>query len=100
VCAYCNGYAPPINIWGRLTTGRLIIPGYDQVVLAPFAVLAVGIAAWYVPLWLEFNPIFATPIALAMMWWIIWGMPPSLRQWRLTGNHRIVPAVMANVQTQ
>ena len=50
-CAYCIGYAPPINIWGRIATGRLIIPGYDHVIVAPATALAVGVVAWYVPGW-------------------------------------------------
>lgn len=100
VCSYCNGYAPPLSLAGRLATGRLIIPGYDQVFLAPILALIVGSAAWKVPGWLGVNPIFVTPFAFVLVWWIIYAMPPSLKQWRLTGNHRIAPAVMANVQNQ
>jgi len=38
-------------------------------------------------------------IAFVLIWWILMAMPPSLRQWRLTGNHRIVHVMMANVQS-
>ncbi len=101
VCAYCNGYAPPINFWGRILTFRWIIPGYDQVIVAPFCALVVGVAAWYVPGWLGgIDPLWVSPPAFILIWWILMGMPPSLREWRLTGNHRIVPAMMPNVRSQ
>lgn len=98
-CSYCIGYAPPISILGRITTLQLIIPGYDLVIAAPASALAVGVIFWYVPEWLDVRPIFVTPIGFILIWWIVMAMPPSLRQWRLTGNHRVVPGVMSNVQS-
>ena len=37
---YLLGHAPPINLVGRIATMCWIIPGYDKVFIAPFAVLA------------------------------------------------------------
>jgi hypothetical protein len=98
LCSYCNGYASPLSLWGRIATGHLIIPGYDQVFVAPLMAVAVAVAAWKLPGWLGVPPLYVTPFALMLVWWIVYAMPPSLKQWRLTGNHRIAPAVMANVQ--
>src|SRR5208283_4128995 len=39
---YCNTIAPPFNLWGRLVTGRLIVPGFDRVLLTPLAVVLLG----------------------------------------------------------
>jgi len=41
---YCNGLGPSFNLWGRLTSGRLIVPGFDHVVVTPLIVLALAIA--------------------------------------------------------
>jgi len=43
---YRDGYAPPISLWGRIRTFRWIVPGYDQVFLAPLCTLLVGILAF------------------------------------------------------
>jgi hypothetical protein len=39
---YEIGHAPPISLWGRLWTGRWIVPGYDSILLTPVAVGALG----------------------------------------------------------
>jgi len=36
---YCATYWPPISLLGRLATGRLIIPGYDKVFIAPICTI-------------------------------------------------------------
>jgi hypothetical protein len=99
VCTYCIGYAPPISILGRLANLQPIVPGYDWVIVSPVAAFVVGVVFWYVPGWLEVPPIYVTPTGFILIWWILMAMPPSLRQWRLTGNHRVVPGVMSNVQS-
>src|SRR5262249_12037823 len=87
---YLSGYLPPISIWGRLTTGRWIIPGYDKVFVAPL--LAVGLAAWMSTEILNRNldPRVYVPMVTFVFLAIFLGMGPSLKAWRLTGNHRIV----------
>lgn len=44
---YLAVYWPPISLWGRIVTGRWIIPGYDQALAAPLlaTVLGIGLAA-------------------------------------------------------
>src|SRR5262249_15628842 len=39
---YRSGYAPPISVWGRLLTGRWVIKGFDQVLVAPLLSFWVG----------------------------------------------------------
>jgi hypothetical protein len=98
---YCWGYLPPISIWGRIFTLRWIIPGYDHVFLAPLAGMLVtvfGIAAahqWAVPV------DAAAPAILALMWMTTLNLGPSLKRWRLTGKHRMSPAMlMMNSQSE
>lgn len=90
VAAYCDGYLPPLSLMGRIANGRWIIPGYDQVFVAPLLAILVGLAAWIVPFATGFDPLVTTPIAFDLTLWILLGMGPSLQAWRLTGSHRIV----------
>jgi hypothetical protein len=98
---YCWGYAPPISIWGRIFTLRWIVPGYDHVFLAPLAILAAVGTSHY---WIEQFPAFTTrivPGTVVMIWLCAFNLGPSLKRWRLTGNHRLSPAMlMAKKQSE
>jgi hypothetical protein len=99
--AYCWGYAPPINVWGRIFTLRWIIPGYDYVFLAPL--IAAGITGAGVavqPLWKAPVEI-AAPVTLALLFIVTLTSAPTLERWRLTGKHRLSPAtLMANKKAE
>ncbi|MCA9069009.1 MAG: hypothetical protein KDA84_08805, partial [Planctomycetaceae bacterium] len=90
---YAWAYQPPISFWGRIKTGRWIIPGYDVIFLAPIVILLLtGIVAWLLigfrfPLENILPPFLAGGVFVAL------GFPPNLEEWRMTGTHRIVPAV-------
>lgn len=90
---YIWGYLPPINFWGRLRTSRWIIPGYDVIFVAPL--LIVGLNASMKWLISDFRLPFevVVPVVTSAQIFIALGFPPSLDQWRFTGNHRIVPTV-------
>jgi hypothetical protein len=90
VAVYLDGHLPPLSLMGRLAHGRWIIPGYDQVFVAPLLTILVALAAWLVPVFTGLNSLATAPVALALGVWILLGMSPSLRAWRLTGHHRIV----------
>ena len=88
---YLNGYAPPLSLLGRLRTGRLLIPGFDVVFVAPLLMLAIQLT--FVKL-VERGFVFpiavvSTLIAIGIL--IGLQFPPRLDAWRLTGNHRISP---------
>lgn len=88
---YCGFYHSPISLWGRLRTGRLIIPGYDRVLVPIAIVAAVGIAL----------PVFlyalgaSVPLGAAVCACIIFGLavslPPSMIEWRTTGKYSVRP---------
>jgi hypothetical protein len=88
---YTNGHLPPISLFGRLATGRLIILRYDIVLVGPLVTAAAGFAilaacaAWQVPL----------PITLGVLTSVVLGLVinlgPSRAHWRLTGAYRLTP---------
>lgn len=41
---YGGIHRPPISLLGRIFTGRLIIPGYDKIYVAPICILLAGVA--------------------------------------------------------
>lgn len=91
---YCALHWPPISLWGRIRTLRWIIPGYDQVLLAPLCSLSVA-AATVAACVLGLPPEIAIPIASSLVLLITLNMGPSVKRWRLTGNHRIAPGIRA-----
>ena len=91
---YVVGYAPPIGLWGRIATFRWIIPGYDQVFVTP-ALTALMPAVGFAALRNLRLPLDAAlPICLALMIFVSLSGGPSLKRWRLTGSHQIVPALV------
>lgn len=90
IAVYAQGYSAPITVWGRIRTMRWIIPGYDQVFVGPLCSILAGPAA----LGLLFAcgvPVDASiAIGAGVTPAVALVMPPRLRRWRLTGEHRIV----------
>ncbi len=92
IAAYGSGYAPPIDLWGRLRMFRWIVPGYDQIFLAPMGVILIGLLAVD-----RFRPTFLTEeyalaIGLGLGLMVTTAAGPDLTRWRLTGHHRMVPS--------
>jgi hypothetical protein len=88
---YCVGYEAPISVWGRLWTFRWIIPGYDKVFVAPLAAVLIGSLLPGVAAAHGLEPEFAMPPALSLALLAGLSLGPSLLNWRLTGQHRLVP---------
>jgi hypothetical protein len=85
---YCSGLQPPFSLAGRLSSGRLVLPGYDQVFLTPAAVGLLGLVgtvlikrsgAWYA---------LTESGVLALVSFVLLAGGPTLRNWHLTGHHR------------
>lgn len=87
--AYMLGTWPPISLLGRIATGRLIIPGYDKIFVAPIILLAYG--------WAGPSALFATGLsplaipAVSLFGLLMLGMTlgPSREAWYFTGHHRV-----------
>src|SRR4051812_16452009 len=55
---YCGTYGSPITLWGRIWTGRWLIPNYDYVLIAPLIVACSGVVLPQIGLWLGLsNPL-------------------------------------------
>jgi hypothetical protein len=92
---YTIGYAPPISLLGRLATGRVVIPHYDSVFVAPLVAAA---TAWWLPTFCEFlglPPVIYMPLVCGIVLWLSLALPPRREDWHLTGHHRIAYRVRA-----
>lgn len=90
---YGSNVVPPFGLWGRVASGRIVIPGYDKVFLTPLAVVLLAIlgvltvsrsGTWY--------PVVESGF-FALTWLVLLSGGPTLQSWILTGQHRFrVPA--------
>lgn len=87
---YVGFYPDSISSWGRIRSGRWIIPGCDVCLIGSLLSLMAGVVvfvfsqAFRVPL--EIGP----PLAITAVILMALITPPRLKEWRLTGKHRIV----------
>jgi hypothetical protein len=82
---------PPISLWGRIMTGRLIIPGFDRVLAAPLLATTLGIGIPIAAIRYNLPPQNVVPACIASVLLVTLTMGPSLNAWRLTGAYRLVP---------
>jgi len=98
---YCWGYSSPISFWGRVFTLRWIVPGYDQVLLAPIALMGVALAGGELASRFPQSVPLIVPATMTAVGLCAFNLGPSLKRWRLTGNHRLSPAfLMAKKQAE
>ncbi|QEH36842.1 hypothetical protein OJF2_54270 [Aquisphaera giovannonii] len=91
---YVGCYRPPVSLVGRIRSGRWIIPGYDRCLAAPLlAMLCGGATVLVLRKWLPTE--VAASIAICTIMLISLASPPGLREWRLTGAHRITHGILA-----
>jgi hypothetical protein len=93
---YCSGNRPPISLAGRMATMRWIIPTYDRVLAAPLLGAGVTLALFGCSLVDSRHDRWLLPLGAAAVLLISLGLGPSLRSWRLTGGHRIVPGLQTD----
>lgn len=86
---YTIEHWPPISIFGRIATGRLIIPGYDRILVAPLCMLVVGIISPIALHAVGVSDVVAFTISISLVLLIAMNMGPSYERWRLTGHYRM-----------
>lgn len=86
---YCAYHWPPIGFWGRIFTLRWIIPGYDQVFVAPLCTLLLAITTPMALRMMGLPVNIALPCAAFAVLFVTLAVGPTRREWFLTGNHRI-----------
>lgn len=91
ICVYCSGHAPPINTWGRIWTGRWIIPDYDKVFVAPLVTIFVGLLGTIVAI-IQPNQeatAVAIGVGIAFVCLTIQLLGPRMSTWQLTSPCRL-----------
>ena len=88
---YISGHAPPLGFFGRIATGRIIIPGYDYIFVAPLTTIITGVGGTALLAQLKAPPILSVDVMLFLVIFLITTMPPDLSVFHYTGNHRINP---------
>lgn len=87
--AYGGIHRPPISLLGRVFTGRLIIPRYDKIFVAPICILLAGIALPLGLLKMGYRGAWIFELSFFLIFFLALSLPPTLKEWRLTGAHRI-----------
>jgi hypothetical protein len=85
---YCSGLGPSFNLWGRLVTGRIIVPGFDQFVVTPLLVLALAIAGGVAIRHSASCYPMASACVVGLICFALLAGGPTMRKWMLTGQHR------------
>jgi hypothetical protein len=86
---YAGSYRPPVNLFGRVATGRLIIPRYDKIFVAPVCIV---LAATLLPAALSaagLDKAWAFKGSIFLVLFLTLALPPALKSWALTGAHRV-----------
>lgn len=87
---YTSSHRPPFSFWGRIATGRLIVPGYDVVFVTPLVVVLGGLPLYF-SLWsIGVPPVTSLAIAISLLIGLSLTGGPRLRAWQLTAPCRIV----------
>jgi hypothetical protein len=89
--AYLLGHASPLSLWGRVRTGRLIIPRYDIVFVAPLVTLVVCALVPLISVSTALSNELILALSLAAPVICALELGPSYLDWHTTGGHRIVP---------
>lgn len=97
---FCITYWSPISIAGRLLTLRWIIPKYDRALVAPLAAIVVLFLGQLAILKFDVPAPIGQPVVAALCALVLLGVGPSVRNWELTGGHRITPLPYCNRGSQ
>jgi hypothetical protein len=97
---YWGGLAPSFSFRSRLVSGRLIVPGFDQIFIAPLMAVAVAVVGGVVirrsgSLYPEAHSVFITLILFVLL-----AGGPTMRNWVLTGEHRFLPRFASGANRQ
>jgi hypothetical protein len=97
---YCPGLGPSFNLWGRLASGRIIVPGFDQVLVTPLVVLALAIAGGVALRHSGSLYPVASAGVVGLLWFTLLSGGPTMRRWMLTGQHRYCPPARLGANKQ
>jgi hypothetical protein len=84
--AYLEAVRAPLSLWGRIWNRRYMLPGYDEVVLVPLLLAALGPAMSMVGLRLAVPLEWFLPVSTTTLLLLATGIGPSLEKWQLTSR--------------
>jgi hypothetical protein len=90
---YVRGCRAPISFWGRIWTFRWIIPRFDQIFVGPICSVLGGFLVLsflryrLVPVEVCYSAAGGVAVLLALV------SPPTLKRFRLVGQHRLAPTL-------
>ena len=101
VLRYVWSHAPPISLFGRLVTGRWVIPSYD-VALVPIVYYlgAIGVASFLVFPNMAWPVRYVVPAAMTLYLVLMNLACPDLDMWRLTCRARLSSWAYAAAKTE
>ncbi|MBN2578112.1 MAG: hypothetical protein JXB10_03895 [Pirellulales bacterium] len=86
---YCFYYHNPLRLFGRIFPGPLIVPRYDKVFLVPLGMVVFAVAAPLLLMQLALNFALLLAVSLTLVLYLAINGKPTLKNWALTGGHRI-----------
>lgn len=86
---YAGDHRPPISLLARVFTGRLIIPSYDKIFIAPICIFIAGTILPLALGHLGLDQVWNLELCFFLIFFLALSLPPTLKKWRLTGAHRI-----------
>lgn len=89
LATYLSQVRSPLSFRARIVTRRWIIPGYDEVFVAPAVAVFFGILL--LSLLDGISVEYYAPATASLILFTLLAGGPSLRRFRLTGSHRCVP---------
>lgn len=97
---YASGITPPFNLWGRIAWGKIVVPGFDKILLTPAAAVGVAIlGGMFIRHAGSWFPVTESCV-FALVWYVLFAGGPTLRSWVLTGHHGFRPPVGVNANKQ
>ena len=87
--AYRSGSSPPLSLFGRLRTGRWVIPDYDTVYLMPLVTFAVSIASAAGLVFAGATPAVTAGVTVGLTIFTAVMLPPTRAHWLLTSPRQI-----------
>jgi hypothetical protein len=88
---YMYAHLPPISLLGRLATGRLIIPRYDVIFVAPLLAMVASPAGLVVFLEVGLPGYAGSAVGAGLAVGILLTAGPDCVRWQLTAPCRLVP---------
>ncbi len=79
----------PVSLWGRIRTGRFIIPGHDVIFVGPLLAAFSGMMTAFFATHLTASAAVGASVGIAVLLFVSLSVGPSLHDWTLTGACRL-----------